>query len=209
MSLRSILAPVVGIALASGMVALAVAQVAPPATPAPQALRPLQAFQSIQDPRARSLALFQEVGKVLESPRCLNCHPATDRPTQTDRMRPHQPMVMRGADGHGAPGMACTTCHQAANYDQARVPGHPQWHLAPASMAWQGRTLGQICEQLKDRTRNGDKDLAAIAHHMKEDTLVGWAWAPGIGRTPAPGTQAQFGDLFHAWVDSGAVCPSP
>lgn len=209
MSIRSILAPVAGIALASGMVALAVAQVAPPAAPAAQTLRPVSAFQSIQDPRARSLALFQEVGKVLESPRCMNCHPATERPTQTDRMRPHQPMVVRGADGHGAPAMACITCHHAANYDPARVPGHPQWHLAPASMGWQGRTLGQICEQLKDRSRNGDKDLAAIAHHMKEDTLVGWAWQPGAGRTPAPGTQQVFGDLFQAWMDSGAVCPSP
>jgi hypothetical protein len=105
--------------------------------------------------------------------------------------------------------MPCTACHHNANFDQARVPGHPQWHLAPASMAWQGRSLGQICEQLKDRSRNGDKDLAAIAHHMKEDSLVGWAWQPGAGRTPAPGTQQVFGDLFHAWVDSGAVCPSP
>lgn len=209
MTLRSILAPAAGIVLASGIVALAVAQVAPPVAPATQTLRPPAAFQSIQDPRARSLALFQEVGKVLESPRCMNCHPAGDRPTQSDRMRPHQPMVVRGEDGHGAPGMACTTCHHAANYDPARVPGHPQWHLAPASMAWQGRTLGQICEQLKDRSRNGDKDLAAIVHHMKEDSLVGWAWQPGAGRTPAPGTQQMFGDLFQAWVDSGAVCPSP
>jgi len=209
MSMRSILAPVVGIAFASGMVALAVAQVAPPAAPAPQSLRPVSSFQSIQEPRARSLALFEEVGKVLQSPRCLNCHPAGDRPTQTDRMRPHTPMAVRGEDGRGAPGMACTTCHHAANFDQAHVPGHPQWHLAPLSMAWQGRTLGQICEQIKDRTRNGDKDLPALVHHMKEDTLVGWAWNPGIGRTPAPGTQAQFGDLFQAWVDSGAVCPSP
>lgn len=207
MTVRSILAPAIGVVLASGMVALAVAQVAAP--PPPPTLRPLSTFQSIQDQRARSLALFQEVGKVLESPRCMNCHPAGERPTQSDRLRPHQPMVVRGADGHGAPGMACTTCHHAANYDPARVPGHPQWHLAPASMAWQGRTLGQICEQLKDRSRNGDKDLAAIAKHMKEDSLVGWAWQPGAGRTPAPGTQQLFGDLFHAWVDSGAVCPPP
>jgi hypothetical protein len=209
MSMRSILAPVVGIALASGMVALAVAQVAPPAAPPPQTLRPASSFQSIQEPRARSLALFEEVGKVLQSPRCLNCHPAGDRPTQTDHMRPHTPMAVRGEDGRGAPGMPCTACHHAANFDQAHVPGHPQWHLAPLSMAWQGRSLGQICEQLKDRSRNGDKDLAALVHHMKEDTLVGWGWNPGIGRTPAPGTQQAFGDLFQAWVDSGAVCPSP
>ena len=35
---------------------------------------------------ARSIALFRKAGKVFQSPRCLNCHPAGDRPTQTDRM---------------------------------------------------------------------------------------------------------------------------
>jgi hypothetical protein len=42
---------------------------------------------------------------------------------------------------------------------------------------------------------------------MSEDSLVGWAWAPGAGRTPAPGTQAEFGALMRAWADSGAGCP--
>jgi hypothetical protein len=44
-------------------------------------------------------------------------------------------------------------------------------------------------------------------HHMNEDSLVGWAWAPGAGRTPAPGTQALFGGLVKAWAASGAFCP--
>ena len=43
---------------------------------------------------------------------------------------------------------------------------------------------------------------------MSEDSLVGWAWAPGVGRTPAPGTQAEFGTLMRAWADSGAHCPA-
>jgi hypothetical protein len=42
---------------------------------------------------------------------------------------------------------------------------------------------------------------------MGTDTLVGWAWHPGAGRTPAPGTQAQFGALIDAWIASGAACP--
>jgi len=57
------------------------------------------------DEAARSIALFREAGKVLQHPRCLNCHPATDRPTQTDTMRPHVPRIVRGADGHGPPGL--------------------------------------------------------------------------------------------------------
>jgi hypothetical protein len=46
--------------------------------------------------------------------------------------------------------MHCSMCHQQANFDPARVPGHPEWHLAPREMAWQNKTLGEICEQIKD-----------------------------------------------------------
>ena len=55
-------------------------------------------------------------------------------------------------------------------------------------MGWQGRSLAQICEQIKDRARNGGRDMAALVQHMAEDSLVGWAWSPGAGRAPAPGT---------------------
>jgi hypothetical protein len=170
-------------------------------------LRPPTAFSAIADQRARSIALFQEAAKVIESPRCLNCHPAGDRPTQTDAMRPHEPLILRGADGHGVPGQHCVACHPAANFDVAHVPGHPDWHLAPLVMAWQGKTTGQLCEQIKDPARNGSRDAAALIQHVSDDTLVGWAWQPGFGRTSAPGTQAEFGALIRAWFDSGAYCP--
>lgn len=170
-------------------------------------LKPVSAFAGMADKNARSLALFAEVGKVIEHPRCLNCHPATERPTQTDAMRPHMPLVVRG-EGIGAPGLHCPVCHHANNFDPANVPGNPKWMLAPAEMAWQGKTLGQICRQLKDKTRNGGRDLAAMGVHMATDELVGWGWHPGGNRTPAPGTQKEFGALFKAWIDSGAVCPA-
>jgi mono/diheme cytochrome c family protein len=198
-------AAVVGLSI--GMVPLFDASLGQPAAPPATELRPPSAFAGITDPQARSVALFQEAGKVITHARCVNCHPAAERPLQTDRMRPHQPLVVRGADGHGAPGMLCATCHGPANFDPARVPGHPEWHLAPASMSWEGRSLGQICEQIKDPGRNGGKDMAALLHHMAEDSLVGWAWSPGPGRTPAPGTQAGFGELLRAWADAGAHCP--
>jgi hypothetical protein len=104
--------------------------------------------------------------------------------------------------------MRCPTCHQAANFDPGRVPGHPKWHLAPASMAWQGLTLAQICAQLKDLARNGGLTLDQIVEHVAHDDLVGWGWNPGADRAPAPGTQAAFGTLIKAWVDSGAACPA-
>lgn len=178
-----------------------------PVRPAGQDLRPVSAFAGISDPAKRSVALFEEAGKVIESPRCMNCHPRNDRPTQYDTMRPHVPWVVRGADGHGAPGLRCATCHQAENFEASRVPGNRKWQLAPAEMAWQGKSLGQICALIKDPRRNGGKDKAALVHHMADDELVGWGWHPGGGRTPAPGTQKQFGALIQAWLDTGGHCP--
>jgi hypothetical protein len=55
----------------------------------------VESFSSISDPAARSTAYFTELGKVLTSPRCLNCHPAGDRPRQGDTARLHQPPVER------------------------------------------------------------------------------------------------------------------
>jgi hypothetical protein len=189
--------------------AIAAAAVSVPDAPKPAtSLQPLSAFDGMKDPKARSLALFQEVGKVIQHPRCLNCHPAGDRPTQTDRMHPHMPLVVRGDGGIGATGMRCTTCHHDHNFDPANVPGNPKWSLAPIEMAWQGKSLGQICVQIKDKTRNGGRDMPALVHHMAEDDLVGWGWHPGGDRTPAPGTQKQFGELFAAWAASGAYCPA-
>ena len=167
-----------------------------------------ESFASIPDTAARSAAIFAELGKVLTHPRCVNCHPAGDRPRQGEQGRPHQPPVERGADGQGLPAMRCSICHQQANFDPGRVPGNPDWHLAPREMAWEGKTLAEICAQIKDPARNGGRSLEELIHHIGTDTLVGWAWAPGAGRQPAPGTQKQAGALVEAWVKTGAVCPN-
>ena len=170
-------------------------------------LASVESFSSIADQTARSAALFTELGKVLTHPRCLNCHPAGDRPRQGDMSRLHQPPVERGADGLGLPAMRCPICHQQANFAPAGVPGNPIWHLAPSEMGWEGKTLGEICAQLKDPARNGNRALHALIEHIGEDHLVGWAWAPGHGRQPAPGTQKEAGALVEAWVNTGAECP--
>jgi hypothetical protein len=80
--------------------------------------------------------------------------------------------------------------------------------VAPIELAWQGKSLSEICQQIKDPKRNGDKTIDELIHHMAEDSLVGWGWAPGAGREPAPGTQKDFGALIKAWAESGAACPS-
>jgi hypothetical protein len=164
-------------------------------------------FSTIADERARSVAIFQEAGKVIQHPRCLNCHPAGNRPLQNDDSHPHRPLVVRGEDGLGAIGMRCTTCHGETNFEPGHVPGNPNWHLAPIEMAWVGKSLGAICEQIKDPKRNGGRSLEQIVDHVTDDELVGWAWNPGPGRTPAPGTQKHFGALIKLWVETGAHCP--
>lgn len=169
------------------------------------------AFASIADPQTRSVAIFVEAAKVMQHPRCTNCHPVGDRPRQGEgaTSRPHQPPVTRGADGFGTVALRCDSCHRDANFDPGRMPGHAHWHLAPVSMTWEGKSVGHICAQVKDPARNGNRTLAQVVEHMSHDSLVGWAWAPGVGRTPAPGTQAQFAALLDAWVATGAACPAP
>lgn len=176
-------------------------------------LKSVANFAEITDQRGRSVALFTEAARVIQSPRCMNCHPANRTPTQGDHLQPHRPPITANIEGHGPPGLACSTCHQADNVRTfgdpiASVPGHHPWVLAPASMAWQGLSLGEICEQLKDKSRNGNRTLEDIHKHMAEDGLVGWAWHPGSGRQAAPGTQQQFGALIQAWIETGAHCPS-
>ncbi len=179
------------------------------AAPVPT-LRSPESFAYLTDDRARAVALFGEIGRVLQHPRCSNCHPSGERPLQGEDGKPHEPKVVRGDAGWGAPGMRCTTCHASENVElpvDFSVPGHPNWHLAPSAMGWTGRSLGEICDQIKDPARNGSLTLDELTHHLAEDPLVGWAWSPGAGREPVPGTQAELGELARAWVEAGAHCP--
>lgn len=173
----------------------------------PNELRSAADFAVIGERADRSRALFAEVARVIEHPRCINCHPDGDSPHQRFAMELHEPPVVRGPDDKGVPGLECTTCHQDRNQELTRVPGAPDWHLAPIAMAWVGKSIPAICNQLKDPTRNGGRTLAQIIDHSTHDGLVGWAWHPGADREPAPGTQAQFGALVAAWIDTGAECP--
>jgi hypothetical protein len=169
-------------------------------------LRPAASFESIPDQNARSRALFSEISKVLMNPRCMNCHPAGDRPTQGNDLHPHEPPVFRAAG-------FCQTCHTDRNYTlQERasyksIPGHPRWDVAPLEMAWQGKSASEICQQLTDPQRNGGRSLELLHEHLAEDDLVGWGWHPGEGRDPAPGSQQQLGELVRYWIDTGAACP--
>ncbi len=172
-----------------------------------RALRGPEAFASVGDAAQRSIAIFTEAGKVFLHPRCRNCHSAGEQPRQGEDGRAHQPFVRRGADGLGVPGLRCPACHHDLNYDAVGMPGAPGWHLAPGSMAFERRSLPRICAQLKDQDANGGRSVADLVTHVTNDPLVVWAWAPGTGREPAPGTPGAFVALIRAWVDTGAACP--
>ena len=149
---------------------------------------------------------FDPVASVLMHPRCLNCH-QDQSPRQGDARTLHQPLVVRGKDDHGAPTQPCQTCHQATNTAGGFVPGVADWHLAPLSMLWEGRTKEQICEQIKDPARNGGRHTGAqIIEHMKTDPLVLWAWTPGSGRTTPPLSHDKFVEALEAWVNAGMPC---
>jgi hypothetical protein len=193
------------------MSCVALAQAIPEAK---EQLRSPSAFSDLSDRAARSRALFSEAAKVITSPRCMNCHPAGDHPTQGNDEHVHQPAAFRGEAGIGVPGLPCASCHNDKNFPLAvgaasyqSIPGHPRWGLAPIEMAWQGKTPGDICRQIKDPARNGGRTLATLQEHLAKDDLVGWAWHPGAGRRPAPGSQQEFGAIIAAWIDSGAECP--
>ena len=178
----------------------------------PNELRSPSEFSGIQDPQIRSRALFTEAAKVIMNPRCVNCHPATDHPLQGNDQHIHMPPVPRGESGDGIGGNTCGACHmernvtlhEAASYQS--VPGNPRWGLAPIEMAWQGKSMTEICTQIKDPARSG-RDLTQLQEHFAKNDLVAWAWNPGLGRDPVPGTQERLGELIKAWIDTGAECP--
>ena len=70
----------------------------------------------------------------------------------------------------------------------------------------------ELCLQL----RSGEGIDAALRHiiepgdggEWKIDPLVAWAWDPGPGREPPPGTIDQFVRVMTWWKDGGAACPS-
>ena len=158
------------------------------------------------------LAAFETVKTVLQHPRCQNCHIPGDAPLQFDDGRVHALNVKRGADGNGAPGLPCATCHAAQNppasYGANMPPGAPTWHLPPANrkMVFIGLPAGELCRGLKNTKANGGKNLAALITHVRDDKLVLWGWDPGVGRKPVSVPHDVFVAKFEQWVAAGAPC---
>ena len=156
-------------------------------------------------------ALFTAFVPVLRHPRCMNCHSQGDYPRQGDDGHPHTMNVRRGPVGFGVTSEKCNTCHQEHNLAGSHLPpGAPGWRLPPPGMPmiWQGLTDAQICESIKDRKQNRNRNLDQLVEHLTEDKLVMWAWNPGEGRTPVPMPHDEFVAKVKQWQAAGAPCPA-
>jgi hypothetical protein len=160
-----------------------------------------------QPPATDALAAFAKLDSVLQSPRCLNCHPRGDRPSQGDDRHIHLMNVQRGPQNHGMPAMQCSTCHQVHPNEVVGVPGAPHWQLAPISMGWVGLSSGELCRTLLDRGKNGGRSVADLVTHMSTDPLVHSAWDELPHRTAPPLTFDDFKAVVVLWAAAGAPCP--
>jgi hypothetical protein len=95
------------------------------------------------------------------------------------------------------------------------------WHRS----AWLGEasanvamSANQLCTALKDKLRNGGRDLTGPAprrllEHIKTEHLVQWAFAPGTRlngepRQTRPLSYPDFVAKFTQWANAGGPCPS-
>ena len=144
---------------------------------APDVLAAPDSFADIVDETERSVALFNEMGKVLTHPRCLNCHPVTGGPRQGDDMAPHMPPVIRGEADFGAPGMTCNTCHGSENIEftsgAGSIPGHEPWRW-PQS-AWAGSACSGYLRADQGPRTEWRKDIGGTVRAQRR------GWPGGLG----------------------------
>lgn len=169
---------------------------------------------------AEGLEAWARIYEVASHPRCSNCHTGeSDRPMWSGPSygvtRPHGMNIRAGDSRIGAEYVLCQTCHTTKDedWDNANQTPHAAprvampWQLAPVEADWFGRSSIEICEQLRDPERNGDRDMMALASHLDHDLILHWAWAPGGGREPAPYSLQEHVDDILIWGTAGFPCP--
>ena len=156
-----------------------------------------------------AFAAFDVVAEVLYHPRCLNCHPAGERPLQYDTSQPHAMNVVRGEDDRGVFGMRCSGCHTEENPDVAHLPPGVStgWRLAPRSMPFEGLSKAELARMLMDEERSHFTP-PELLEHVAHDPLVRWGWDPGPGRTPVPVPHEEFVAAFRTWIGAGGPVPT-
>jgi mono/diheme cytochrome c family protein len=163
-----------------------------------------------------------------------------DYPRQGDDRHPHYYTVVRGDTvaaqtaertgmveiGTGTPFERFQSCHGIRNDDRTGIPGaedpdHPGrslWGLAPAAMAFESSpgvplTGPELCARIKDKSRNGNRELADTLHHLATEHLVLWGFNPGKRlksemRTTPPIGHEELIAAFKGWMADGAPCPT-
>ena len=200
----------IAILLAGAAAIIAVGMAVSAAQPDPaKTLRSVQSFASIADEKA-ALAGAVPGGGQGHHARALHELPSGRRSSGARR---------RPASAHAA-GRARRRQLRRHRHALHDVPRPGELRSRPASRAipsgtwrrsrWRGSASRWARSASRSRTRSATaaSRWRSSMHHMAEDSLVGWGWNPGVGREPAPGTQKEFGALFKAWVDTGAVCPA-
>jgi len=170
---------------------------------------------------------FDYLHQVARNPRCVNCHglyrgDGERIPTVGDAMAPH-PMNVTARHNPNVPGSplgtTCTSCHGTEN---AQTPGGPPGAL-DKPFPWQMPTRSitrlppdvskqNLCKTWRAAVQHsvdhrepcGDKVPRTAAEffvcHIGGDALIGWAFAPGPGRTPAPGSLADLIRAAEKWA---------
>ncbi len=157
---------------------------------------------------------------------------AFDYPRQGDDRHPHYFNIIRGPEtdstgqltGKGAPFARCASCHGVANDPKTGIPGANDgngvvdWALAPPSMSWEttpGMPMNgaELCAQLTDKTRNGNRGPAELLQHVATAPAVLWGWDPGVRpngeeRTKPPLGHEAFVHVFEQWIQEGSPCPA-
>ena len=72
--------------------------------------------------RTQGLAAWNQIYSVLTSPRCINCHTATEYPQQGDDRHRHFANVVRGLAGTGVPALACMVIWNECRQYRYRAP---------------------------------------------------------------------------------------
>ncbi len=164
---------------------------------------------------AQGLNSWQRIHAVVSHPRCANCHvgdspyPMWSGPS-FERSQPHGMNIHAGASRMGAETLLCSTCHtkNTSEADHGAPGVDDVWRLAPVEAAWFGKSSIEICQQLRDPKRNGNRTYQEIASHLGHDVILHWAWEPGGQREPAPYSLQQHMDDILIWGVAGMPCPN-
>ncbi|MDJ0637370.1 MAG: hypothetical protein QNJ20_00945 [Paracoccaceae bacterium] len=165
--------------------------------------------------RAEALEAWGRIYEVTSHPRCSNCHVGADnRPMWSGptygRTRKHGMNINAGESRIGAETVLCSTCHAYREGMNDTPHAAPQvamtWQLAPVEAEWFGKSSVEVCNQLRDPERNGDRDMLALASHLDHDLILHWAWNPGGGREPAPYSLQEHVNDILAWGVAGFPC---